>query len=43
MERIELRLIQMVVLREFSIEPLDCLEILPLVGVVQRFAEKKVL
>src|SRR5262249_49036092 len=38
----ELRLVKMVVLCECSVEPLDCFEILALVGVIERFVEKEV-
>jgi len=41
-KRIELGLVQAVVLGEFSVEPLDCLEKLTLVGVIERLAEKEV-
>ena len=39
---IEFGLVQTVVLFEFSVEPLDCFEILALVGVIERFVEKEV-
>ncbi len=41
-KRIESGLVQTVVLCEFSVEPLDCFEILALVGVIERFFEKEV-
>src|SRR5437867_2696434 len=41
-KRIESGLVQTVVLSEFCVEPLDCFEILALVGVKERFVEKEV-
>ena len=42
-KRIESGLIETVIHAEFGIEPLDCIEILALVGVIERFTEKQVL
>jgi len=42
-KRIEFGLVQPMVLGKFGIEPLDCLEILSLVGVIERLAEKEIL
>jgi hypothetical protein len=39
----EFGLVQTVVLGNFSVKPLDCLEILSLVGVIDRLTEKEVL
>ena len=41
-KRIESGFVQTVVLCEFGVEPLDCFEILALVGVIERFVEKEV-
>jgi hypothetical protein len=41
-KRIECRFIQTMVLGKFGVEPLDCLEILTLVRVIERLAEKEV-
>ena len=41
-KRIESWLVQTVVLCEFSVEPLDCFEILALIGVIEGFVEKEV-
>src|SRR5262249_13852628 len=41
-KRIESRLVQAGVLLKFSVGPLDCLEVLALVGVIERFVEKEV-
>jgi hypothetical protein len=41
-KRIEFGLVQTVVLGKFGVEPLDCLKILSLVGVIERLAEKEV-
>ena len=42
-KRIQSGLIQTVVLCQFGVQPLDCFEILALVGVIERFVEKEVL
>ena len=42
-KRIELGIVQTVVLCKFSVEPLDCFEILTLVGVIERFFKKEVI
>ena len=42
-KRIKFGLVQTVVLGKFSVKPLDCLEILSLVGVIDRLTEKEVL
>jgi hypothetical protein len=42
MKRIESRLVQTAVLGELGVEPLECIDILPLVGVIERLAEIEV-
>jgi hypothetical protein len=42
-KRIELGLVQNVVLGELGVEPLECIEILSLVGVIERLTEIEVL
>jgi hypothetical protein len=42
-KRIEFWLVQTVILGKFSVKPLDCLEILSLVGVIDGLSEKEVL
>src|SRR5690348_11426474 len=42
-KRIEFGFVQNVVLGEFAVEPLECVEILPLVSVIERLAEIEVL
>ena len=41
-KRIESGFVQTVVLCQFGVEPLDCFEILALVGVIERFVEKEI-
>src|SRR5215471_1525749 len=41
-KRIEFRFIQTMVLGKFGVEPLDCFEILSLVGVIERLSEEEV-
>jgi hypothetical protein len=41
-KRVELGIVQTVVLCKFSIEPLDCFEILALIGVIKGFIEKEI-
>jgi hypothetical protein len=42
-KRIQFGFVETVVLRKFGVKPLDCLEILSLVGVINRLTEKQIL
>jgi len=41
-QSVEFGLVQTAIHDEFRVEPLECIEILPLIGVIKRFAEKEI-